>query len=194
MRSYKTWVSGVSALVLAGTVFVPAMAAKPPKIGQTAPAFSLPDCYGNDISLESFRGKVVVLEWINQKCPVSSGHHKKGTMQRLVKKYAGKGVVWLAIDSSHFCDAEKNRVYAARMGLAYPILHDPDGKVGKAYGAKTTPHMFVIDKSGRLVYNGAIDDQKKTNYVELALEAVLAGKTVEKSKTRPYGCGVKYKG
>jgi peroxiredoxin len=186
--------AGVVALGLGGMLLVPVFAAdKGVEIGQTAPAFSLPDCYGNDISLESQRGKVVVLEWINQKCPVSEGHHKKHTMQDLIKKYAGKGVVWLAIDSSSFCDAEANRVYAAEMGLAYPILQDPDGKVGKAYGAQTTPHMFVIDKEGKLAYNGAIDDQKSTNYVDAALQAVLAGKTVEKSKTKPYGCGVKYK-
>ena len=108
-------------------------------------------------------------------------------------KYARDGVVWLGIDSTSTLDAEKNRIYAAEMGLAFPLLNDPDGKVGRTYGARTTPHMFVIDKSGNLVYNGAIDDQGKRNYVAEAIEAVAAGSTVTKAKTRPYGCSVKYK-
>jgi peroxiredoxin len=162
-------------------------------IGAAAPSFALEDVYGKTFTLGDFKEHVVVLEWINQHCPVSHGKHKDGTMQNTYKKYADKGVIWLAIDSTYGAKPEANRVYAAQMGIAYPILHDPDGKVGHMYGAKTTPHMFVIDKKGVLVYDGAIDDQGKANYVAAALDAVLAGKPVENAKTKPYGCGVKYK-
>jgi len=180
------------ALTMCGMVTTPALAGKA-EIGKPAPKFKLPDVYGNEISLDQFKGKIVVLEWMNRNCPVSKGAHTRNEMQDTYKKYAGQGVVWLAIDSSYDTDGEANRAYAAKMGLAYPILHDPDGKVGKAYGAKTTPHMFVIAKNGTLAYNGAIDDQGDTNYVDAALAALTTGKTVEKSKTKPYGCGIKYK-
>ncbi len=180
------------ALAVCGMIVAPAMAGKA-GIGKPAPKFSLPDVYGNEISLDQFKGKIVVIEWINQFCPVTKGAHAKSQMQDTYKKYAAKGVVWLSIDSGYDTDGEANRSYAAQMGLAFPILHDPDGKVGKAYGAKTTPHMFVIDKAGLLAYDGAIDDQGDTNYVDAALAALTSGKTVEKSKTKPYGCPVKYK-
>jgi peroxiredoxin len=180
------------ALALCGMVASPAMAGTA-EIGKPAPKFTLPDVYGNDVSLDQFKGKIVVIEWVCHTCPVSNGSHDKKQMQDTYKKYAGQGVVWLAIDSSYSTDGEANRQYAAKMGLAYPILHDPDGKVGKAYDAKTTPHMFVIDKTGLLAYDGAIDDQADLNYVDAALAALTTGKTVEKSKTKPYGCGVKYK-
>jgi len=163
------------------------------QIGKPAPDFALKDCFGKKFTLAEFKGKTVVLEWINQQCPISKGAHDKQQMQKTYKKYADKGVIWLAVDSSHFAEPEKNRIYTAMQGLAYPVLHDPDGKVGKAYIAKTTPHMFVIDKTGTLVYNGAIDDRDKTNYVDKALAELLAGKTVSKPKTDSYGCGVKYK-
>jgi peroxiredoxin len=117
-------------------------------------------------------------------------------MQNTLKKYADRGVVWLAIDSTSSLDAESNRVYTARKGLAYPILNDPTGRVGHKYDAKTTPHMFVIDKAGTLVYTGAIDGEQDgkadQNYVADALDAVLSGSTVARSKTKPYGCGIKY--
>ena len=153
---------GVVALALCAMVVAPSVAedAKAKgkaEVGKPAPDFTLPDVYGNDFKLSQFKGKVVVIEWINQFCPVSLGKHRNRTMQNL-KQYAKEGVVWLAIDSTHKTDADKNRVYAANMALAYPILADPSGRVGKMYGAKTTPHMFVIDKDGKLVYDGAIDD------------------------------------
>jgi len=189
----------IAALLATQATLDGAEAAKKAELGAPAPDFELKDVYGKVFRLADFKGKIVVLEWINQECPVSKGKHENGTMQKTYKQFAVRDVVWLAIDST-FRNAnekertpEQNRVYAAQMGLAYPILHDADGKVGRAYGAKTTPHMFVIDKKGSLVYDGAIDDRGDKNYVGAAIESVLAGKPVEEAKTTPYGCSVKYR-
>ena len=127
-------------------------------VGQKAPDFKLKDCAGRATSLSEFAGKIVVLEWINQKCPVSRGKHKDSTMQDAWASFKGKEVVWLAVDSSHYADPEANEKYIQKMKLPYVILHDADGKVGKQYGARTTPHMFVIDAEGVLAYAGALDD------------------------------------
>ncbi|HOA72785.1 MAG TPA: redoxin domain-containing protein [Phycisphaerae bacterium] len=162
------------------------------KLGSAAPDFKLKDTFGKEFTLSEFKGRPVVLEWINQDCPVSRGAHEKSKMQDVYKKYADKGVIWLGVDSTYNMTAERNRVYAARMGLAYPILMDTDGQVGRLFQAKRTPHMFVIDKSGTLVYDGAIDDKKDQNYVAAALDDLLAGRTVSKPKTDAYGCGIKY--
>lgn len=172
-----------------------APAADPPttaELGNPAPGFELKDVFGKPFKLSDFKGHVVVLEWINFQCPVSHGKHDDKTMQDVYKKFADKGVVWLAIDSTAGRKPEENRVYAAKQGLAYPILHDPDGKVGRTYGAATTPHMYVIDAKGTLVYNGAIDDKGSTNHVAEAVGATLAGKKPSTMKTAPYGCSVKY--
>lgn len=165
---------------------------KPAELSQPAPNFSLNDCFGKLFSITEFKGKIVVLEWLNQNCPVSRGAHEKMKMQNIYKKYADKGVIWLGIDSTAGATAEGNRVYAARMGIAYPILLDPNGKVGHSFQAKRTPHMFVIDKTGKLVYTGAIDDQKDKNYIVAAIEDLIANRPVAKPKTEPYGCGIKY--
>lgn len=183
------------ALATVGAVlytYAPAAENERSAAGGQAADFTLKDTYGKEFKLSDFKGKVVVLEWLNQHCPVSRGAHEKKIMQDTYKKYAGKGVIWLAIDTTPGNEPDKNRVYAADKGLAYPILHDIDGKVGRAYGAKTTPHMFVIDKAGKIAYNGAIDNRKDTNYVSAALDSVLAGKPVETPTTEPYGCGIKY--
>ncbi len=189
-------VLSVGALV-AGPTLAAAGKDKKPEIGKPAPDFELPDCYGKKFKLSEFKDKVVVLEWINQNCPISVGKHNDKTMQNTLKKFADQGVVWPAIDSTWNLDAEKNRRYAAKQGLAYRILHDPDGRVGHKYAAETTPHMFVIDKKGKLVYDGAIDGQKvgkkDKNYVADAITAVLKGSAVSPSRTQAYGCGVKYK-
>lgn len=163
------------------------------ELGKKTPHFTLPDTAGKDVSLSDYAGKIVVLEWINQRCPISAGKHDDKTMQKLAESYGEKGVVWLAIDSSHYCDRAKNAEYAEKKGLKYPILHDPDGTVGRMYGARTTPHMYVIDKQGVLVYVGAIDDKGDKNYVAMALDDVLAGREVGTPRTQPYGCSVKYK-
>jgi len=163
------------------------------EVGSPAPAFELPDVYGKPFKLDEFKGRIVVLEWINQACPVSRGKHDDGVMQKTYKKYARDGIIWLAIDSTHGRKPEQNRVYAAEQHLAYPILQDAEGKVGRAYGARTTPHMFVIDKKGILAYDGAIDDKADKNYVAAALDALLADRPVTPAKTAPYGCSVKYR-
>lgn len=156
--------------------------------------FTLTAHDGSEVSLADHKDKVVVLEWFCDTCPASKAHHKDGsnTMVDLASKYAGKGVVWLAINSTGKHDVEHNAKAASKMGISYPILDDSAGTVGKAYGARTTPHMFIV-KDGKVVYNGAIDDRKETNYVDVALTEILAGKTVTTPKTRSYGCGVKYK-
>jgi peroxiredoxin len=172
-----------------------------------APAFTLTDTNGTEHSLADFKGKVVVLEWFNHGCPFVKKHYDKGNMQALQKTYTDKDVVWLAIISSAegkqgFDTPEGHNKTAKEKGTnTTAILIDADGTVGKAYGAKTTPHMYVIDAEGQLVYQGAIDDKRSTspddiasskNYVSAALDAVLAGEAVEVAKTTPYGCGVKY--
>jgi peroxiredoxin len=168
-------------------------------VGQKAPPFTLKDTDGKTHSLSDFAGKIVVLEWVNQKCPVSYRKHKDKTMQTTLGKFKDKAVVWLGIDSSHYADPKANQQYAGKMGLPYPILHDADGRVGKRYGATTTPHMFVIDAQGVLAYAGAIDDAppgkdvaQPRNYVADAVDALLKGSSVALGSTKPYGCSVKY--
>lgn len=162
------------------------------EVGKSAPDFKLKDTYGKEFTLSEFKGKIVVLEWMNKDCPVSRGCHEKSEMQNTYKKYADKGVIWLAIDSTHTLNPEKNRVYAVKAGLNYPVLNDADGKVGRMFQAKRTPHMFVIDKSGTLAYAGAIDDKGDKNYVAAAIDDLLANRPVAKPQTDAYGCGIKY--
>ncbi len=175
------------------------------KIGAAAPGFTLTDAAGAEHSLSDFEGKYVVLEWINFDCPFVKRHYGSHGMQSLQERYTKKDVVWLTICSSapgqqgHFTgDALKVRITKAHLH-ATAYLQDPDGDVGRMYGAKTTPHMFVIDPEGTLIYDGAIDDQprgadasKTTNYVVAALDASMAGKPVEVAATKSYGCSVKY--
>lgn len=179
-----------------------------PQIGKKAPSFSLTDIDGNTRSLEEFKGKHVVLEWTNPGCPFVKKHYDSGNMQALQKEWTGKEVIWLSVCSSaegkqgHMTPAEWREWAEKEKASPTAVLLDPDGKVGKRYEAKTTPHMFVIDPKGTLIYMGAIDDKPSydpadvkgaANHVSLALEASLAGKPVEVSSTRPYGCSVKYK-
>lgn len=183
-----------AALLFAG----PATALTPQ---DSAPEFELKDSEGKEVKLSDYKGKVVVLEWLNPECPFVKRHYKDGTFKKLSEKYAGKGVQWLAIDSSAHHDADTIRHSKAELGIGYPVLADGTGEVGKLYGAKTTPHMFVVDASGKLAYEGAIDDDKsgenagsRVNYVEKALDELLAGKPVSSPQTQPYGCSVKYAG
>ena len=170
-------------------------------IGKAAPEFSLQDQNGKTVKLSDYKGKVVVLEWFNQGCPYVVRHYKTKTMTSTADKYKGQDVVWLAINTTADKTAEDNKTSAEAWSISYPILTDKTSQVAQAYGAKTTPHMFIIDKEGKLVYNGAIDDDssadgtkgdKATNYVAKALDEVLAGKPVSTPETKPYGCGVKY--
>ncbi|AXA36513.1 MAG: thioredoxin family protein [Candidatus Sumerlaea chitinivorans] len=170
-----------------------------PQIGSAAPDFELKDSSGKVHRLSDYKGKIVVLEWINPTCPFVKRHYKANTMKSLAEKYAKDGVVWLAIDSSHFVTAEDAQKWIEQNKLSYPILIDADGKVGNLYGAKTTPHMFIVNKDGTLAYRGAIDDdprgekEKPLNYVDAALAKLVAGQAPETVETKPYGCSVKYK-
>jgi len=191
--------------VLALALNLSAFAAVEP--GETAPDFTLKDSKGNSQKLSSFSGKFVVLEWMNPECPFVKKHYSTGNMQSLQKEYTAKGIVWLSIISSApgkqgYCtgpQAEAN----TKDQKAFPtaVLLDPSGEVGQLYGAKTTPHMFVINPEGKLIYMGAIDSirsanssdcAKADNYVRQTLNAALAGKPVPNPETKSYGCSVKY--
>lgn len=177
------------------------------KLNETAPDFRLKDSNGKEHSLSDFKGKVVVLEWINYDCPFVKKHYDSKNMQSLQEKYTSKGVIWLAICSSapgkqgNFTADEINKRSQNHGAKFTAYLIDEDGKVGKMYGAKTTPHMYIIDKDGKLVYAGGIDDKASTdvndiksakNYVSSALDEVLEGKKVSVQSSTPYGCSVKY--
>ena len=177
------------------------------QIGQPAPDFSLTDCSGKKVSLSDYKGKVVVLEWVNHNCPFVAKHYGSGNMQKLQADATAKGVTWLSISSSapgkpgYASPADASKKCTETQSAATAYLLDETGEVGKTYGAKVTPEMYVIDAKGVLVYHGAIDDKKSTNpgdiagaknYVAAALDEVLAGKPVSTPKSDPYGCGVKY--
>jgi peroxiredoxin len=177
------------------------------EIGKNAPSFSLPNTNGKTVNLDQFKGKFIVLEWYNPDCPFVGKHYQSGNMQKLQKEYSAKGIVWLTIDSSApgqegNYPAEKLNDIAQKLGVGWnALLMDPDGKVGRLYGAKTTPDMFIIDPSGKIVYKGAIDNKRSTdladiktatNYVRAALDEVIAGKKVTTTSTQSYGCSVKY--
>jgi peroxiredoxin len=177
------------------------------EVGQPAPDFSLPDTNGQNHRLSQYKGKWVVLEWYNPDCPFVRKHYGSGNMQSLQKEFTAKGVVWLSIDSSApgqegNYPADKLNEIASSQGVSRTaLLLDPDGKVGHAYGAKTTPDMYIINPEGKLVYEGAIDSKPTTvvadlktatNYVKVALDSSMTGKSVSQTVTRPYGCSVKY--
>jgi peroxiredoxin len=176
-------------------------------VGQPAPAFTLTDSNGKPRSLGDFKGEVVVLEWWNYACPFVGKHYGSGSMQRLQKEWTAKGVAWLTVSSSapgkqgYVDGAQANAVMKEKAGAPTAVLLDHDGKVGRAYGAKTTPHMFVVDGKGTLVYAGGIDDKPSTdqadvatakNFVSTALAEVTAGKPVKTATSQSYGCSVKY--
>ena len=178
-----------------------------PAIGQPAPAFTAVDADGKTRSLSEFKGTTVVLEWTNNGCPYVQKHYNSGHMQGLQKDATAEGVVWLTIISSApgfqgYLTGPQARGWKTKVGAhSSDVLLDPKGTVGRAYAARTTPHMFVIDRTGKLVYMGGIDDQATTepdslktakNYVTAALADVKAGRPVATAVTRPYGCSVKY--
>lgn len=177
------------------------------KTGSAAPDFTLTDVNGTSHSLSSFKGKFVVLEWVNLECPFVKKHYSGGNMQGLQKKYTEEGVIWLSINSSaagkqgNFSPEKWKQELASNKSAATATLLDADGKTGKLYNAQTTPHMYIIDPQGNLIYQGAIDDKPSTeasdipnskNYVSAALDEALAGKPVTDSTTKAYGCSVKY--
>ncbi|MCH7703017.1 MAG: thioredoxin family protein [Planctomycetes bacterium] len=172
---------------------------RPVEIGKPAPGFTLTSADGKTISLKDYKGKIVVLEWTCPTCPFVVRHHKRlKTTQKLSQTFKDKGVVWLAIDSSKTASAEVAAEHAKENKISYPILIDRDGKVGKLYDAKTTPHMFVINRQGNLAYAGAMDDDprgnnpERQNYVEAAVKSLLDGSTVAQTRVQSYGCSVKY--
>jgi peroxiredoxin len=168
--------------------------------GTAAPAFSLKDQNGKTVNLSDYSGKIVVLEWTNPDCPFVKAAYQKHEMTKLAQEYKGKDVIWLAIDSTAANTAAKDLAWATKQHISYPILSDAAGTVGHAYAAKTTPDMFVIDKAGKIVYSGAIDNAEEgkkdagaeVNYVKDALDSVVAGKAVAVPHTESYGCAVHY--
>ena len=187
-------------LILAAAVLGAATVAQATAtVGQPAPGFTLKDQDGAEVDLAKLRGKIVVLEWTNPDYPFAQRHAEAKTMSTLADRYRGKGVVWLGVDSTSYLDAARDRTWRSEHKLPYPVLDDHKGTVGTAYGAKTTPHMFVIDGTGTVVYEGAIDDdatgdkgKQARNYVAEALDEVTAGQPVKLAETKPYGCSVKY--
>ena len=168
--------------------------------GERASGFELKSFDGKTVSLSDYRGKIVVLEWFNFECPYVMYHYRQpSTMVELAKQYKGKNVVWLAVNSTNHTTPEANKTFAKKHKLPFAILDDRSGKVGRAYGAETTPHMYIINHRGRIVYEGAIDNaplgktrEGVVNYVDKALAELTAGKAVSTPKTKPYGCTVKY--
>lgn len=183
------------------------------KVGSAAPDFSGKDSHGKTQTLSQYRGKFVVLEWTNHDCPYTKKHYESGNMEALQKKWTERGVIWLSIISSApgkegFMTATEENQYLAKMHASpTAVILDTSGQIGHLYEAKTTPHMFVIDPTGKLIYDGAIDDhpavydspaqtvaliKSAKNYVDEALGQAMAGKPVTDPVTRPYGCSVKY--
>jgi hypothetical protein len=194
-------------LLAAALTFAAAAANAAATVGQPAPAFRLVDSTGKPRSLADFAGKTVVLEWTNHECPFVKKHYGAGNMQAQQRDATAKGIVWLSVNSSapgnqgHVDGAAAERVRGQARAAQTAYLLDPDGTAGRAYGAKTTPHMYVIDPKGVLRYAGGIDSipspnpadiAKATQYVPKALAELAAGKPVSVSVTRPYGCSVKY--
>lgn len=174
--------------------------------GAKAPEFTIPSIIGEDVNLADYQGKIVVLEWYNQNCPYVKKHYSKGDMQKLQRELSEKGIIWLTIASTNpshkdYLSPEALKELSGRLNMnATQFLVDQDGAVGKKYSAKTTPHMYVISADGKLVYQGAIDDNnglfnnpaEAKNYVREAVTELLAGNKPAISETDPYGCSVKY--
>lgn len=177
-------------------------------VGQAAPNFSAKDVNGKTVALADFKGKTVVLEWVNPGCPYVRKHYSGGNMQSTQQDAAAKNAVWLAINSTgndhpdYLKPADLAKWMKEQKAPATHTLMDEDGKIGKAYGARTTPHMYIVDAKGILVYAGGIDSipsasasdiPKATNYVKVSLSEISGGKSVSNAVTRPYGCSVKYR-
>ena len=195
------------ALITSAFLLLPLTAHAAPEIGKPAPEFTASAVDGATVSPSFYKGKIVVLEWTNPDCPFVHKHYDTENMQKLQRYAADKGVVWIAINSGGkgkegSLDIQQARDYISsnHVGVTHYIL-DPTGTIGKLYGAKTTPHMFVIDASGNVTYMGAIDDKPTpdptavttaNNYVRAAIDSLLAGKPVAVASTQSYGCSVKY--
>jgi len=200
MKKIGLW----TVIAIFATLVSPARAAR---VGEKAPDFMATDSNGVEHTLSQYAGKYVVLEWHNNGCPYVRKQYNSGNMQKLQKEWTARGGVWLTVISSApgmqgYVTANEENTYLIQMNAApTAALLDPTGKLGHLYDAKTSPHMFIIDPSGKLIYDGAIDDQPTpdpasvagaTNYVSQALAEALAGKPVSVPTSRPYGCSVKY--
>jgi len=194
--------------LFASLIATAVFAADVPPVGSAAPDFSLPDAKGDSHSLSQYKGKYVVLEWFNPECPFVKKHYGSDNMQKLQEQYTSKGVVWLTIDSNapgtegSITPEQAQKITASWKTHQTALLLDPEGKAGRAYGAKNTPNMVIIDPEGKIAYEGAIDSKASpnpadiptsTNYVKAALDQTLAGKPITTPQTKPYGCSVKYK-
>lgn len=202
-KNVKVLIAGA---MLAAVSALPAFAA--PEIGKPAPAFTATDSNGKTVTLAEFAGKTVVLEWTNDGCPYVRKHYGTGNMQSLQKQAAAEGVVWLTMISSakgeqgYVTGPQANELTKSRDAAPAAVLLDPEGTIGHLYKAEVTPHMYIADKSGTLVYMGGIDDKPAAdpatvkdakNYVRQALDELKAGKPVSQPVTRAYGCSIKYK-
>jgi peroxiredoxin len=194
------------ALTLLGLLGVVTGAFAAAEVGKPAPEFTATDINGETHKLSDYQGKIVVLESYNQDCPFCHNHYRTGAMQELQRELTAKGVVWLVVNSvspnypSHRSPEAARKEWASQKINATAWLDDSSGAIGKAFGIRTTPHMFVIDQAGILVYEGAIDDRPSPegdprtahNYVREAVQKLEAGQQLAVSQTKPYGCGVKY--
>ncbi|GHA04956.1 thioredoxin family protein [Arenicella chitinivorans] len=201
MNRFSNVISVFLVLVFASPVFAA------PEVGKPAPEFAMQDTEGNDVSLTELRGKTVVLEWFNDGCPYVRKHYGSNNMQALQNEAVADGVVWVTVISSApgkqgYVTAEEGNALTAKHGASPThLLLDPEGTLGKAYDARTTPHMYIIDPKGELVYMGGIDDKPTANpadidgannYVRSALAELKSGTSITSPTTRPYGCSVKY--
>ena len=163
---------------------------------------ALLDHQAKEVKLSDYAGKIIVLEWMNYDCPFVKPHYENGTFAELAKKYADKNVIWLGVNSTNYATVETNKAWANQHNVPYSILDDRQGKIGKAYNAMTTPHIYIIDTKGQIAYSGAIDNAplgklpegqtEVINYVDKALAELTSGKVVTLTETKPYGCTVKY--
>jgi len=194
-------------MILAALMVVSGSAFAGVEVGASAPDFSLNDLEGKTVKLSDFKGKTVVLEWFNPGCPYVKASHTKGSLVDTAKKQAAKGVVWLSINSGaegkQGAGVEKNKEGVKTFAMTNPVLLDEKGTVGKAYGATNTPHLFIINKEGKVAYRGAPDNSPDgegaspaggtlVSYVDTALAELAAGKPVKVTESKAYGCGVKY--
>jgi peroxiredoxin len=202
MKRLTIGICALALVAIAGAAIVHAA-----RVGEAAPAFTATDTHGKAYNLADYKGKWVVLEWHNQGCPYVKKHYESGNMQKLQQEWTSKGVVWLTVISSapgtqgYVTGPQADAYVAEKQAHPTAVLLDPEGTLGHLYEAKTTPHMFVINPAGMLIYNGAIDDKPTTdradvdtatNYVSAALKEGMAGQPVATPTSRPYGCSVKY--
>ena len=192
-----------AALFAAGVLLAATAALATGEVGTSAPGFQLKGVDGKSYSLADFKGKVVVLEWVNPHCPFSDRHAREKTMIELARQHGE--VVWLGVNSTNprsdnFETPAEYQAYIHQQGISYPVLYDESGATGHAYGARTTPHMFIVDPQGKIAYNGAIDDDpsgrkpkaQRVNYVGKGLDSERTGGKPDPASTKPYGCTVKY--